>query len=342
MAKMPKRPGNRVTQAGTNPNIRVPAQLGTPGGLPSESARLTPPLPQSPVAPVPFGEAGSAAAAGLSPYERAEWAASRVRQVFPEPARVAVILGSGLGAFGDTLDDVHYLDYSEIPYFPRPTVPGHAGRLAGGTIDGVRVLCLQGRFHAYEGYDIADVVFPVRVLSRLGVRVLVLTNAAGGISPKLVPGDLMVIDDHLNLTGVNPLRGRNDDRFGPRFPDMSEAYPVRYRQQLFTAAPENMNLKSGVYAALSGPSYETPAEIRMLCALGADAVGMSTVPEAIVANHMGMGVCGISCICNMAAGVIPGTRLTHEEVVGTAARVRDDFIWLLRRAAPRLAAVDPT
>jgi purine-nucleoside phosphorylase len=327
---------------GTNPNVRAAPQLGTPlprglGGGAPDSGRFTGALISA------AARARAAVEATECIFTEVEEAAAFIRQTFPEPPRVAVILGSGLGTFADGFDELKAVPYADIPHFPQSTVPGHAGRLAGGLVEGVRVLAMQGRFHLYEGCSVCDVVFPVRVLARLGTRVLVVTNAAGGIADgKLRPGDLMIIDDHLNLTGVNPLAGPNDARFGVRFPDMSEAYPERYRRVLHECDPDGTEIKSGIYAALLGPSYETPAEIRMLRALGADAVGMSTVHEVIAANHMGLGVAGISCISNMAAGVIPGARLCHEEVVATAARVRKSFEGVLRRAIPRLAAVDPS
>jgi purine-nucleoside phosphorylase len=217
------------------------------------------------------------------------------------------------------------------------SVAGHAGRLVLGKIGPVPVAVLQGRYHYYEGHDIDDVVFPVRVLAKLGVQSLLLTNAAGGIGRELLPGDLMVIRDHVNLMGINPLRGANDERLGPRFPDMSNVYDLKF-QDVIVAAQAEIGLapKKGVYLALSGPSYETPAEIRMLATLGADAVGMSTVPEAICARHMGVRVAGISCVTNLAAG-ISALPLSHREVTETAARVKNDFIRLLGLVIPRLA-----
>ncbi len=266
---------------------------------------------------------------------RADESASFIREKLGA-ARIAVVLGSGLGGFADGLEGASSLDYAQIPHFPRSTVVGHKGRLVIGRASGTNVLALQGRFHYYEGYALDEVTFPVRVLARLGVRLLVITNAAGGISEGLAAGDLMVIEDHLNLMGVNPLRGPHDDRFGARFPDMSEVWAPRFRERLLAAAPSGVTLKKGVYAALSGPSYETPAEIRMLARLGADAVGMSTVPEAIVAAQMGLGVCGISGIANMAAGIVRGHRLTHAEVVETMNRVGGTFAALLANALPGL------
>ncbi|HEX8180374.1 MAG TPA: purine-nucleoside phosphorylase [Pyrinomonadaceae bacterium] len=275
----------------------------------------------------------------LSPetlYERAAHAARVVRARWPFEPRVAIILGSGLGAFADDLTDAAALDYAEIPGFARSTVEGHAGRLVCGTVDGVPVAAMQGRFHYYEGYDWEQVTFPVRVLGLLGIKALVLTNAAGGLNNSLRQGSLMLISDHLNLLGANPLRGPNDPRFGPRFPDLSEVYDREFQETaIHEAHALKLELRRGIYAALSGPSYETPAEIRMLRALGADAVGMSTVPEAIVARHMGLKVLGVSCITNMAAGV-SDQPIDHAEVMETGARVRETFTGLLRRTLPKL------
>ncbi|HEV2706511.1 MAG TPA: purine-nucleoside phosphorylase [Pyrinomonadaceae bacterium] len=272
-------------------------------------------------------------------YERAEHAARTLRARFgggAQEVRVALVLGSGLGAFADDLSDAVALPYEEIPGFARSTVEGHAGRLVCGTVEGVRVVAMQGRFHFYEGYTFDEVTFPVRVFSRLGVHSLVLTNAAGGLNNAFTEGALIVISDHLNLMGANPLRGANDERFGPRFPDMTHVYDPEYQETAIREARcTGLELRRGVYAALTGPSYETPAEIRMLRLLGADAVGMSTVPEAIVARHMGMRVLGLSCITNMAAGVLDRP-IDHAEVMETGARVRQTFAELLRRVIPKL------
>jgi len=277
----------------------------------------------------------------LSPdtlYERAAHAARVIRARWAEEARVALVLGSGLGAFADDLTDAVALDYAEIPGFARSTVEGHAGRLVCGKVEGVPLVAMQGRFHYYEGYEWEDVTFPVRVLGVLGVKALVLTNAAGGLNNSLRPGALMLICDHLNLMGANPLRGPNDARFGPRFPDLSDVYDREFQEiAIHEAHALGLELRRGIYAALSGPSYETPAEIRMLRALGADAVGMSTVPEAIVARHMGIKVLGLSCITNMAAGV-SDQPIDHAEVMETGARVREIFTELLRRVIPKLTA----
>jgi purine-nucleoside phosphorylase len=270
-------------------------------------------------------------------YERAEHAARTIRARFPnEDVRVGLVLGSGLGAFADELEDSVAIAYEEIPGFARPTVEGHAGRMVLGKIEGVPVAVMQGRFHYYEGYAFEDVIFPVRTLHSLGVRSLVLTNAAGGINVAFDQGALMVISDHLNLMGMSPLRGAHDQRFGHRFPDMSEVYSHDYQEiAVEEAHAMGLELRRGIYAALSGPSYETPAEVRMLRILGADAVGMSTVPEAIAAKQMGVKILGISCITNMAAGVI-GEPINHQEVIETGERVRDTFKELLRRIIPRI------
>ncbi len=248
----------------------------------------------------------------------------------------AIVLGSGLGDFAGSLTDATSIKYSDLPHWPASSVPGHEGRLVIGAAAGRRVAALAGRCHLYEGYDGKTVTFATRVLGLLGVKHLLLTNAAGGVKTTLSQGALMVIDDHINLTGVNPLAGPNDDRFGPRFPDMSAVYSPRLRGVAdVSAAAAGVALAHGVYAALIGPSYETPAEIRYLRAIGADAVGMSTVPEAIVARHMGIEVLGISCITNMAAGVLPQP-LDHGEVMETARRVRGQFIALLEGIIGRL------
>lgn len=270
-------------------------------------------------------------------YERAEHAARFIRSRASEEIRVALVLGSGLGAFADELEDASAIPYSEIPGFARPTVEGHAGRLVVGKVGGVAVAAMQGRFHFYEGYALEEVTFPIRVLALAGASSLVLTNAAGGLNNAFEQGSLVLISDHLNLMGTNPLLGPNDARFGPRFPDMTEVYDREYQEAAVAEAHAmNIELRRGIYAALSGPSYETPAEIRMMRLLGADAVGMSTVPEAIVARQMGLRVLGISCITNMAAGVLDKP-INHEEVIETGERVRETFAELLRRVIPKLA-----
>ena len=245
-------------------------------------------------------------------------------------ADVALVLGSGLGSFADTLKGAVRIPYSEIPGMPVSAVAGHAGQLVIGTAEGVRCVAMQGRVHLYEGHDPAEVVFGLRVMLQLGARTVVVTNAAGASNPALEPGDLMLIDDHLNLTGRTPLLGPNDDALGPRFPDMSRAYDPELRALARKVAEQQgIALRSGVYAGLLGPSYETPAEIRMMQHLGADAVGMSTVLETIAARHAGARVLGISCITNKGAG-LSAQLLDHSEVQETADRVRDRFVALLR------------
>lgn len=262
-------------------------------------------------------------------YDQVHVAAERVRAASTTVPDVAIVLGSGLGSFASSLGGAVSIPYADIPNWPVSNVVGHEGRLVIGEIAGRRVAALSGRAHFYEGHDLRTVTFATRVLGVLGVRSLVLTNAAGGINTAFAPGDLMVIDDHINLLGSNPLVGPNDERFGVRFPDLTHVYSRRLRQLADdTAAAQGIALRHGVYAACHGPSYETPAEVRYLRLIGADAVGMSTVPEAIVARHMGIEVLGISCITNFAAGVLPQP-LNHAEVLETAQRVRLTFIALL-------------
>ncbi len=257
---------------------------------------------------------------------------SRYGQDDPHPVEAMVILGSGLGAYADTLIDPVVVPYADIPHFHASKVEGHAGNLVfGKTSSGVKVACMQGRFHYYEGHDMDTVVYPVRAIGSMGAKTLVVTNAAGGVNTSFKPGTLMVIRDHLNMSGVNPLRGQNWDELGPRFPDMSEGYCAEFAEMAKAVAKNkriNTPVEEGVYAFVSGPSYETPAEVRMLRTLGADAVGMSTAPEVIVANHMGMSVLGISCITNPAAGV-SDEKLDHQEVMDTANRVKNDFLTLV-------------
>lgn len=250
--------------------------------------------------------------------------------------RVGLVLGSGLGAFAEDVSGGIHIPYDCIPHWPRSTAFGHAGKLVIGNVEGTPVAVMAGRVHLYEGYTASEVVFPARVLGLLGVRSLVLTNAAGGINLKFGQGALVLISDHINLQGANPLLGPNEERFGVRFPDMSEAYSRRYRAIARDAARQlGFELDEGVYVALAGPSYETPAEIRYLRTIGADMVGMSTVPEVIVARHMGMRVLGISCVTNMAAGILDQP-ISHEEVLETGERVKGHFIALLRKIIPRI------
>lgn len=277
-------------------------------------------------------------AAGSSLYERAEHAARVIRARIKTEPRIAIILGSGLGAFADEFDDAVGIPYSEIPGFKQSTAQGHAGRLVIGSIDSVPLLAMQGRVHYYEGYSLEEVTFPIRTFKLLGIKTLILTNASGGINVELGQGALMVISDHVNLMGDNPLRGKNDERFGPRFPDMTAVYSRDLQAFVVEEAKTiGVDVRRGIYGALSGPSYETPAEIHLLRNLGADAVGMSTVPEAIVARHMGMEVLGISCITNMAAG-IGDEPINHEEVMATGDRVKEIFALLLRRVVERIHA----
>ena len=269
--------------------------------------------------------------ASTSLYERAEHATRVIRARISVEPRIAVVLGSGLGGFADNFEDAVAIPYEEIPGFKRSTAQGHAGRLVVGKVDTVPVVAMQGRVHYYEGYSLEEVTFPVRTFGLLGIKTLILTNAAGGINVQLTLGGLMVLTDHLNLMGDNPLRGANDERFGPRFPDMSSVYSQELQELAVEEAKGiGVEVRRGIYGALSGPSYETPAEIHLLRNLGADAVGMSTVPEAIVARHMGLEVLGISCITNMAAG-ISDEPINPEEVMATGDRVRESFTELLRR-----------
>ena len=269
-------------------------------------------------------------------WERVEETASDIRSRSALLPETAIVLGSGLGDFSDTLLDAHATPYASLPHWPASKVVGHAGRLVIGTVAGRRIAALSGRVHFYEGYDLETVVFATRVMGRLGVKHVILTNAAGGINAAFAQGALMIIDDHINLMGSNPLIGPNDDRFGPRFPDMSDVYSTRLRKIADEAArAKGVGVSHGIYLATHGPSYETPAEIRLFRSMGADAVGMSTVPEAIAARHMGMEVLGISCISNMAAGMSPQP-IVHEDVLATMQRVRSSFISLLEGIIERL------
>lgn len=250
--------------------------------------------------------------------------------------KVGVILGSGLGAFADSLDHRVETLYSQIEGWPRSTAAGHAGKLVTGTFAGSEVIVLSGRAHLYEGYTVKEVTHGVRELKRRGAGSVILTNAAGAVNPKYRPGQLVLISDHINLLGVNPLSGPNDEALGPRFPDMTDAYSREYREKAKQAGAEiGLNLEEGVYAGVPGPSYETPAEIRYLRSIGADLVGMSTVPETIFANYLGMKVLAISCVTNMAAGLLQ-QKLVHEEVLAIGERVRETLLTLLRAVLPRL------
>ena len=252
--------------------------------------------------------------------------------------KIALVLGSGLGAFADEFESAAKIPYAKIPNFPRSTAIGHAGQLVLGKVDGVPVAGMQGRVHLYEGYSARQVAFPIRVFRRMGVKALIVTNAAGGINLNYSEGALVALRDHINLQAANPLIGPNDDRFGPRFPDMTRAYDPEFCQFVAEAGKKlALNLHEGVYLALAGPNYETPAEIHAFRTLGADLVGMSTVPEVLAARHSGIRVLGISCVTNMAAG-ITGKQLTAEEVFETGAKVKHQFIALLRAIIPRIAA----
>ena len=247
----------------------------------------------------------------------------------------AMILGSGLGALADEIDDPTAFDYGMIPNFPVSAVEGHAGELVFGQLEGNDVVVMSGRVHYYEGWSLDQITFPVRVFGLLGVDQIFVTNSAGGANPDFEPGDLMLITDHINMTGVNPLRGENDPRFGPRFPDMSDAYTATLRELAVEAADElGIDLQRGVYTGMAGPSYETPAEIEMIQTIGGDAVGMSTVPEVIAATHMGLDVLGISCITNLAAGL--QATLDHDEVKEVAGRARSKFAQLVRTTLARM------
>ena len=271
-------------------------------------------------------------------YQRLMEAREAVLAEAPGAApKVALILGSGLGAFADQFEEAVRIDYGNLPHFPVSGVEGHAGRLVLGQLEGVPCVTMQGRVHYYEGYDLGTITFPLRVMLSLGADTLIVTNAAGGIGEGLAVGDLVLIRDHLNLFGTSPLRGPNDDRLGPRFPDMTHAYNPALRQLAREAGEAlGLNLPEGVYAGLHGPSYETPAEIHMLRHLGADLVGMSTVPEVIVANHMGAQVLGISCVTNLAAGT-GDELLSHDDVTVTAKRVHETFVGLLRGILRKMA-----
>lgn len=280
----------------------------------------------------------NAKSSGGEEFARAERAAKFIRSKTKLRPKIALVLGSGLGAFADGLESATRIPYERIPHFPRSTAVGHAGRLVIGKAGNVAVAAMQGRVHFYEGYSLKDVIFPMRVFARLGVRAAVLTNAAGGINLGFKQGTLIVMRDHINLQGSNPLIGPNDERFGPRFPDMTHAYDKEYRAAALEEARRlGIEVSEGVYAALTGPSYETPAEIRYLRTIGADVVGMSTVPEVIAARHMGIRILGISCVTNMAAGILDKL-LDHQEVLATGERVQSQFIALLRAVLPRIAA----
>jgi purine-nucleoside phosphorylase len=277
--------------------------------------------------------------AGVLPgeFERAGAAADFIFSRTSLRPEIALVLGSGLGAFADEFSRPTKIPYAEIPHFPRSTAIGHAGKLVIGNVGAIPVAGMQGRVHLYEGYSVKEVAFPVRVFARMGVKAVILTNAAGGIKREFVQGKLVAIKDHVNLQGPNPLSGPNDERFGVRFPDMTAAYDRRFREMAVGEGNRmGIGMYEGVYAALPGPSYETPAEIRYLRAVGADLVGMSTVPEVIAARHSGIRVLGISCVTNAAAGILDQP-LDHKDVLETAERVKGQFIGLLKALIPRIA-----
>ena len=295
-----------------------------------------PKVPRAPRKPAPVK---SSAVQSLGPppgeFERAQEAAQFIFSKSALRPKIALVLGSGLGAFADELSSSTKIPYPSIPHFPQATAIGHAGQLVVGQVDATDVVAMQGRVHLYKGYSVREVSFPIRVFTLMGVQAVILTNAAGGI--KFVQGRLVVISDHLNLQGVNPLSGPNDERFGPRFPDMTTAYDKRFREMAVGLGNRlGIGVGEGVYAALPGPSYETPAEIRYLRAVGADLVGMSTVPEVLAARHGGMRVLGISCVTNAAAGMLDQP-LDHKDVLETADRVKGDFIALLKAIIPKIA-----
>lgn len=260
--------------------------------------------------------------------ESADYVLSKISRM-TQPIQMGIILGSGLGSLADFIEDRAEIKYADIPHYPTSTVPGHEGKLIIGTLGGKRVLAMKGRFHYYEGYDVQQVVHPIRVMKALGIANLLITNAAGAINRNFRAGGLMLIKDHINLSSVNPLRGKNLDEYGPRFPDMTHVYDLELRLMVKQVARKHgIQLFEGVYAYMPGPSFETPAEIRALGILGADAVGMSTVPEAITASHCGMNIIGISCLCNMAAGILDKP-LCHQEVLDAAEAAKEKFTKLV-------------
>lgn len=270
-------------------------------------------------------------------YENIQKAVSFLKEKYGKVPKIGLILGSGLGVLAEEIEQPVKIPYNEIPDFPVSTVEGHAGQLVFGLLNGVEVVAMQGRFHFYEGYSMDKVTFPVRVMKELGVEILIVTNAAGGVNESFTPGDLMIITDHINNMGTNPLIGPNDSHFGVRFPDMSEAYTKELRTMAKEIASRlNIDVREGVYFGNPGPVYETPAEIRMVRTLGGDAVGMSTVPEVIVARHSGMKVLGISCISNMAAGILDQP-LTHDEVIETTEKVKANFLLYIKEIVKSLA-----
>lgn len=258
-------------------------------------------------------------------------ASQYIRNKITTLPEIGLILGSGLGSLGDEIEQSTIISYGDIPHFPKSTVAGHKGQLVIGVLKGKNVVAMQGRFHYYEGYSMDQVTFPVRVMKEIGVHSLIVTNAAGGINTEFNPGDLMIITDHINNTGTNPLIGPNEEELGERFPDMTAAYDPTYIRHTETCAKRlQINVQKGIYIGNTGPTYETPAEVNMLRKYGGDAVGMSTVPEVIVARHSGMRLLGISCISNMAAGILD-EQLTHDDVIQTTERVKNDFLMLVKK-----------
>jgi purine-nucleoside phosphorylase len=274
-------------------------------------------------------------------FQQIEQAVTYLQGKYTKTPRIGLILGSGLGVLADEIEDAVKIRYEDIPEFPISTVEGHAGQLVFGSLSGMEVVAMQGRFHYYEGYSFDQVTFPVRVMKELGVEVLVVTNAAGGVNETYEPGDLMIISDHINNMGSNPLIGPNDNRFGARFPDMSEPYNKELRLIARNVAEKlNIRIQEGVYVGNTGPTYETPAEVRMIRTFGGDAVGMSTVPEVIVAKHAGLKVLGISCISNMASGILDQP-LTHDEVIETTEKVRKDFLLFVKEIVKNIKVGEP-
>jgi purine-nucleoside phosphorylase len=269
-------------------------------------------------------------------YNQIQNAVTFINDKLKQQPKIGLILGSGLGVLADDIENPVKIPYNEIPGFPVSTVEGHAGQLVCGQLSGVEVIVMQGRFHYYEGYSMDKVTFPVRVMKELGIEKLIVTNAAGGVNESFEPGDLVIITDHINNMGTNPLIGPNDSRFGVRFPDMSEAYSKNLRRIAKEVADKNkLTIKEGVYVGNPGPVYETPAEVRMIRTMGGDAVGMSTVPEVIVARHSGLEVLGISCISNMAAGILDQP-LSHDEVIETTEKVKSSFLLLVNEIVKTL------
>ncbi|MBU5213717.1 MULTISPECIES: purine-nucleoside phosphorylase [Heyndrickxia] len=274
-------------------------------------------------------------------FQQIEQAVTYLQGKYTKTPRIGLILGSGLGVLADEIEDAVKIRYEDIPEFPISTVEGHAGQLVFGSLSGKEVVAMQGRFHYYEGYSFDQVTFPVRVMKELGVEVLVVTNAAGGVNETYEPGDLMIISDHINNMGSNPLIGPNDNRFGARFPDMSEPYNKELRLIARNVAEKlNIRIQEGVYVGNTGPTYETPAEVRMIRTFGGDAVGMSTVPEVIVAKHAGLKILGISCISNMASGILDQP-LTHDEVIETTEKVRKDFLLFVKEIVKNIKVGEP-